>query len=315
MACYSPLCAWEGKPTESGKIATVWRRSDSPEQKVRPIPCNRCIGCRLRYAKHWATRCMHESDMHTFNSFVTLTFDDRRLPADYDGDVHVRDVQLFMKRLRQEVKQEVRYFFAGEYGGQFGRPHYHGLLFGYDFPDKALASERFGNRVFTSDSLSRLWPFGFHSIGDVSYASACYVARYCLKKVGGEFEYFRDGQTNERMQVDKKSGLTRVAEFTVMSRGCKARGTGGIGKSWFDRYSSDVYPSDEVIVNGKQDKPPRFYDNLLDRIDPDLLESLKRERAYAVKWSESTLDRLRVKEEVRLAKMSTLLRPLGGDNV
>lgn len=302
VACYSPLNAWEGKPTESGLISTVWRRSDSPEQVPRTMPCGKCIGCRLRYAKHWATRCMHEAQMHSSNSFVTLTFDDSRLPS--DGDVHVRDVQLFMKRLRKEIRSKVRYFFAGEYGSQRGRPHYHGLLFGYDFPDKKLESQRFGNRVFTSPLLSRLWPSGFHSIGDVSYASAAYVARYCVKKVGSDLEYYRDDVSNERMQVDKKTGYTRTAEFVVMSR------RPGIGEAWYRKYGSDVYPSDEVIVNGKPDKPPRFYDNLLDADDPDLLESIKRERASLINWSESRLDRLFVKEQVRVAQMKNLVRTL-----
>ena len=34
----------------------------------------------------------------------------------------------------------------------------------------------------------------------------------------------------------------------------------GIGQAWLDKYMSDVYTQDHVVVRGKC-RPPRFYDN------------------------------------------------------
>lgn len=303
MACYSPLHGFKGESTPQGTRPILWKAPVGSERQQ--LPCGKCIGCRLTYAKGWAIRCMHERQMHADSCFVTLTFDEAHLGLRERADVDVRDVQLFMKRLRKECGR-VRYFFAGEYGGKFGRPHYHGLLFGFDFSDKVLKTQRLGNFLYESALLSKLWPFGFHSIGDVTFKSASYVARYCTKKATevATSETYRDADAGERFVVDKCSGLLKRAEFTVMSR------RPGIGATWFDRFSSDVFPSDEVIFNGQRMRPPRFYDNLLDKDDPDLLESLKVERAQRVDFADNTQERLDVKQEVCLSNLKHFKRSL-----
>lgn len=299
MACYSPLHAFKGPVNENGKRPVIWRAPAGSEKQ--DIPCGKCVGCRLRYAKDWAIRCMHEASLYKENCFITLTFNEKCLPE--DGSLSVRYVQLFMKRLRKRYpERKIKYFFAGEYGAKVGRPHYHGLLFNHSFPDQRFVVERFGNRVYESPTLKDLWPFGFHSIGDITHASASYVARYCVKKVSGE-------EADEHY-ADKRTGVLRKPEFTVMSRG--GRTGKGIAYDWFRKYKDDVFPSDEVIFNGKSVKPPRYYDNLLDKVEPDLIEDLKRLRAEKVLWSESTLDRLIVKEEVRKAALGKYVRPLSG---
>lgn len=310
MACYSPLPGFRGEVNENGKRPVVWRAPAGTEKQS--IPCGKCVGCRLRYAKGMAIRCMHESQCHDSNTFITLTFDKEHLPE--DNSLDVRHVQLFMKKLREYlsypacrlsdrkeffVRTKVRYFFAGEYGGDRGRPHYHGLLFGYDFPDKVLVDQfrsSTGKKFYKSDELSKLWPQGFHSIADVNFATVSYVARYCLKKVSGE--------DSDEHYVDKSTGVMRKPEFTVMSR------RPGIGSIWFDKYGCDVFPSDEVVFAGKSDRPPRYYDYLFDKKNPDLLESLKLKRFSKVVWSESTGDRLLVKEEVKLAQLKSFKRNL-----
>lgn len=299
MPCYSPLHGFKGEINENGRRPILWKAPFGSERQ--DVPCGKCVGCRLAYSKNMAIRCMHESEMHKDNSFITLTFDDDHVPK--DGYVDIRHVQLFMKRFRKLVSKPLRYFFAGEYGGKYGRPHYHGLIFGYDFPDKVLVKERMGNRLYQSKELASLWPFGFHSVGDVSFASAAYVARYCVKKADGKHEYFRD-ENGKRMQVEKSTGVVQPAEFTLMSR------NPGIGSTWFDKFRDDVYPSDFLVVNGGKAKPPRYYDYLLDKADSELLESLKLQRSQKVDWRESTLDRLMVKEEVKLAKIKSLKRTL-----
>lgn len=303
MACYSPLVAYKGGLTASGKQEILWRAPSGTERLS--LPCGKCVGCRLAYSKGWAIRCLHEAQMWADNCFVTLTFDDDHLPA--DSCLSKSHVSEFMRELRRVSGPGVRFFSAGEYGGKFGRPHYHILIFNYDFPDKVIERERLGNRFFTSKVLGELWPFGFHSISDVTMASAAYVARYCVKKADGTLSSvlsMKDEVTGDAFWVDRVSGEMRTPEFTLMSR------RPGIGAKWFDRYSSDVYPSDVVVVSGVKSKPPRFYDYLLDKVDPDLLESLKLERSQKVSWSESCLDRLLVREEVCLSGLKSKVRSL-----
>lgn len=295
MACYSPNVAIKGDYKDNGKRELIWRYRSGGEKLF--LPCGKCIGCKLSYAKGWAIRCMHEASLYDQNSFVTLTFDNEHLPK--DGNLDVRTFQDFIRRLRKTGRKNVRYFHAGEYGGNFGRPHYHAILFNVGFEDKELKfTTDAGSNMYVSKELQSLWPYGLHSIGDVTYASAAYVARYCVKKATEIFktEIIRDEDTGKRYWINKKTGEMKVPEYTTMSR------RPGIGSAWYDKYKGDIFPGDYVIVEGRKEKVPRFYENKLDKEDPDLLESLKLERANRVSVEESTLDRLIVKEEVQLAK-------------
>lgn len=86
-----------------------------------------------------------------------------------------RDVQLFVKRLRELIRKidknaRIRFFICGEYGPQTFRPHYHCLFF---FEEEWI-SKRF------EELLLRVWPHGFvfdpHPItGDASEYVASYV--------------------------------------------------------------------------------------------------------------------------------------------
>lgn len=205
--------------------------------------------------------------MHDKNSFITLTYNDEHLPC--DGSVSKREFQLFMKRLRRQIEPvRIKFYGCGEYGSKLGRPHYHILIFGYDFPDKYFwyvsdpkkknrfsTSEAF--QVWRSPTLERLWTDegerskGYSSLGEVNIYSAGYVARYIRKKIGG-------AQAPGHYQG-------KAPEFALMSRG-RTKGE-GIGGSWYKRYKTDCYPKDFTHVNGKKYKPPKYYDRLLMRED------------------------------------------------
>ena len=131
------------------------------------LPCGQCAGCRLERSRQWAVRCVHESQMHERNCFITLTYPDEFLPP--HGGLIYRDFQLFMKRLRKRIGYPVRFFMCGEYGELDQRPHFHAILFGCDFDDRKYFSKTgSGYKLYTSDLLIQLWGMGHCPVGNVS---------------------------------------------------------------------------------------------------------------------------------------------------
>jgi len=233
--------------------------------------------------------------MHSENAFVTLTYDNDCLPV--DGSLDKRTLQLFFKRLRKKLKKRVRYYACGEYGEEGGRPHYHALIFGHCFSDRKLLKRTgSGFNIYMSKELQSCWEFGYTSVGDVTFESAAYVARYVMKKITG-------GEKDEHY-VDKRTGVVRQEEFTLMSR------RPGIGFSWFDKYKTDVYPRGLKVVRGVEVKPPRYYDTKYEESDPEAFRALKAKRYLLTNLEENSMSRLLVKEEVTLQKISRLKREL-----
>lgn len=304
MPCYHPVDAWRGPVRPDGKRPIVFRPKDKmPEDAYIQLPCYRCVGCILERSRQWAMRCMDEASLYSENSFVTLTFDEKHLPWNRGLDKTVH--QKFMKRLRKFLGPDhmVRFFMCGEYGPENGRPHYHYLLFNVGFPDRVyLKSTESGEKIYRSPSLEAVWPFGFCSVGDVTAKSAAYVARYNLKKIDG---------LNSRLEVpytNPWTGEVLEKEFVLMSRGSAKRGTGGIARSWIEKYESDVYPRGVRVIKGLDTPSCRFYDSVYEKSDPVGFATLKRVRAdrrVAVR-DDNTPRRLLDKETVKLAQIKRL---------
>jgi len=180
MPCFRPLSAYR---TDDGQIVFNVTRSDSLRFTALVLPCGKCVGCYLERSRVWAVRCMHEAQCHDVSSFITLTYSDENLP--YQSSLHYPDFKKFCRRMRA-LKGPFRFFMAGEYGELHDRPHYHACVFGLSFPDRKLFKRSgSGFNLYTSAELSRLWPYGHASVGDLSFESAAYVARYCVKKSEG----------------------------------------------------------------------------------------------------------------------------------
>lgn len=304
MTCYAPLPAWKPLVAPGGDKRLFFRPPRGGEGAALKIavPCGQCIGCRLERSRQWALRCLHEASLYERNCFLTLTYSDQFLPP--LNSLRFRDFQLFMKRLRKIFGSSIRFFHCGEYGDDTKRPHYHALIFNFDFDDKVVhAISRDGHRLYTSESLDRIWGLGFCVIGSVSFESAAYVARYCVKKFTG----FAAEAAYE--VVDPVTGEVlgrRAAEYATMSR------RPGIGGGWYEKYSGDVFPSDSVVHNGVPMRPPKSYDRYLERDDPELMRRVRaaREREARLHMEDNTPERLFVRETVKLAQVSSLKRKL-----
>ncbi len=297
MACFSPLQGYRSRtPGKSGGFGIVFDRRKSNGQIVE-VGCGQCIGCRLDRSREWAIRCVHEAQLYDANCFVTLTYSEEFLPDDFSLDK--RHFQRFMKRLRRHFDgQRIRYFHCGEYGEALHRPHYHACLFNVDFPDKIAIKDG----LYRSDLLERLWRFGFCSIGDVSFKSAGYVARYVTKKVYG------DAAQKHYEVVSEETGevLQLASEYVTMSL------RPGIGRGWYERFGGDLFPSDECVIEGIIHKPPRYYEKLYQVEDPEGFEVVKRKRElfFQKHAADCTPQRLRDREVVKTAQLGQLNRSL-----
>lgn len=264
------------------------------------LPCGQCVGCRLERSRQWATRCMHEASLWPDNCFVTLTYDNAHVPS--DGGLHYRDFQLFMKRLRRsKPNQVIRYYMCGEYGENYGRPHFHAILFNCSLGNlSVLQRTGSGSMLFRSPELEALWPYGYSSIGEVTFESAAYVSRYIMAKVTGDL-----GKSHyDTVNIETGEINSRCPEFNRMSL------KPGIGSGWFEKYSSDVFPHDRVIVNGTPTRPPKYYDVLYSRIASDEFNVIKEKRMLDAlkRTSDNTYRRLADKEIVTKASISQLKR-------
>ena len=339
MPCYSPLKGW--KDRETGGL--TFRREHGTEKME--AACGQCLGCRLDYSRVWAVRIVHEAGMHLDSGgscFITLTYRDERLATfdqwlnfEYvpsDWSLHKEHMRNFWKRLRYHLGKELRYFYVGEYGRKckhnidldvghcdlcfVGRPHYHACLFGHTFDDLEVYQTDNGVDRYTSPKLQKIWKYGFVDVGELNYASAVYGASYILKKINGARAH------DHYMTYDLDGVVTFLQpEYCDMSRGkrcprCKAQGykepgcqdcTGGIGRKWYEKYSSDVFPSDEVPVSGLGviRGVPRFYQEILKCEDPQMLEEIKKVRQEFRKAhiEEYSPERLMAKYQVKKAQV------------
>lgn len=305
MACYHPLKGFIIGTTDSGKkklkivpydtecifhpfgtetyephgwlldLSTFGRRGRIFTEFV-PIPCGQCVGCRLEHSRQWAVRCMLESEYHTSNYFITLTYDNDNVPINDYIDLETgeyrqsmslckKDLQDFIKRLRSHFDYNdcngFRYFACGEYGDRTARPHYHMIAFGLELDDLELYQHSEIGDLFNSPLLTEKWGKGHVVIGNVTFDSCAYVSRYIMKKQKGAGASIYD-----KFQIEP--------EYIVMSR------RPGIAKQYFEDNADKIYKYDKIVLpGGKLSTPPRYFDNLMNEIDEELMEDIKLKRA------------------------------------
>lgn len=160
---------------------------------VTEYGCGVCPECLRKKSNYWALKCSAQAK--TMNGMmITLTYDQyirdghgniigECLPEDMS--VHKRDCQLFIKRLRKYIDtkghgEKIKYLISAEYGHRTHRPHYHAIIFGYQFSDIVpYKKSKRGNMIYRSHTLEKIWKNGICTVDSINISGA--VARYCTK--------------------------------------------------------------------------------------------------------------------------------------
>lgn len=199
--------------------------------------CGKCIFCRKKRASELAMRCVLHASLYKENAFITLTYDEKR--EDYHNELQYEDIQKFKKRLRkhaQKLKRKLEIFNVHEYGKQ-GKKHWHLIIFNYDFSTdgREIYTRKNGLPLFTSKALSKLWPYGHHTIADVTVGSAMYQAQYCEKD-------FKNGNiTNDKKSKSNHSGL---------------------GKAYFLKHYKQLLKLGYIPFQGTKRPLPRYFEKI-----------------------------------------------------
>jgi hypothetical protein len=254
------------------------------------------VGCIASHRREWASRILHEGSLYQHNGMVTLTYADRFLPR--GGALVKPHFQAFMKTVRNWLEysrrkdpealpevEALRYYGVGEYGELSLRPHYHLMMLGWTFPDLKRVEDAKGRVCWVSDLASEFWGQGFVHIAPFNPETAAYVAGYTMKKLA----------------VLDPRVRHLPPPFALMSK------RPGLGAEWIDRFQDDVFPCDEVVVQGRvAGKAPRYYDERVKKRDPELIAGVKAHRAARAcepgRLRDSTPERLRARERVAQAR-------------
>lgn len=238
------------------------------------LPCGQCLECRTRYAAQWADRIVLEARYHEQSYFITLTYDGENIPfvEDSDGNINFsllpKDLQDFIKRLRRQQEyyhgNKIRFYAVGEYGSLHHRPHYHIIVFGLILDDlRYFRESKLGTPLHTSQTISDLWDRGDVEVEPLSWESACYTARYTVKKLG-------------KSETDFYEKLGIVPEFTRMSL------KPAIGARYLEDNMERIYKSDEILIptteSVRHSKPPHYYDEKYDLLFPEQMAVVKENR-------------------------------------
>lgn len=306
MSCLHPIQAWRNTFSDfrAKKRAAPFFKAP-PVAAIKggtvkpcPLPCGKCIGCRLDYSRQWAMRGVCElNSVDNRACFVTLTYSDKFLPRGRktgEATLLKNHYQKFFKRLRR-AGYKFTYMIAGEYGEKLGRPHFHVIFFGEDFKKGSTVAPVRQSKdmpLYNSPVLSEKWGKGHVVVGDVSFASIQYVAGYITKKINGPGAREHYG--------------TRKPEF--MQASLKTP----IGRRWIDKFMTDVFPRDEFVFKGKVMRPPKYFYKVYAKKFPEKALDLSVRREIFMESSKEnfTPEALAAKEIILLSKFKQRLRRL-----
>lgn len=201
--------------------------------------CGRCIFCRKKKSLELARRCVLHSSNYNDNCFLTLTYDEKQ--EGYTPEASYRDIQLFKKRLRKHVQtkynKKIEIFNVLEFGKN-KKKHFHLIVFNYCPTDLEIFSAKNSINIYTSQQLSKLWTYGYHTIGNVSIASALYQSQY--------------------MDKDTKNGNT-LSQYKSKSY------HSGIGKPYFLKNYKQILLLGYIPFQNQKMPIPRYFLKIADK--------------------------------------------------
>lgn len=276
MSCITPITLVRDYRTMSGEFTNV-------------VPCGRCPQCLQRRQSGWIFRLKKEKEVSETSAFLTLTYDDEHIKRSFNGHatLNVRDHQLFMKRLRKEIKtyshdnnKRVRYYSCGEYGAIGARPHMHSIIF--DVPNLILDNP---------EHLAYIWRCGNVRIDPCNGATISYVSKYIMKQI----------KLNDRQDDDD-----RVEEFSLMSK--------GMGKNYLSQSVVGYYQKKQipylVLEGGKKMAMPRYYQDKIYtklerfKIAQKALEFVEENNPFDTEWSKLQWSEHQYKKQKRKVQES-----------
>lgn len=308
------------------KSYSAFRNYFDTNMDYQYLKCRKCDECKMEYARDWSVRCANELEMRGKASFITLTIDDTkvkefmnpvslkkyckrcvngnryiRYPINYTLCKHMLMDEL--KRMRDKLYKrygiKIRYFGCGEYGSSENteRPHYHILIFGYDFPDRHfIEMSKKGIPIYFSEELQEFWKYGLAKVQEVNHRACMYTAKYCLKKmkftddlVADEYYHGREPeflvmskgncQSNRCPYIDdivkNCKGLNSLRNMqNPYCKNCdKTRG--GIGYDWFLKYHENILKIGYITIDGVKYPIPKYYLQILKLTYPDKYDKYK----------------------------------------
>lgn len=195
------------------------------------VPCGKCLECKARHISGWSFRLMQEDKYSNSSHFITLTYAPEHLVRTKKNfrTLHKPHLQSFIKTLRYYHNKKfgnncIKYYACGEYGGQFGRPHYHIILFNCH-----------------TEFIPLSWPYGSTHSGTVTAASVGYTLKYLFKE----------------NKAGKHRNDDRQREFALMSKGLGIRYLSPAMRQWhLNDADNRMYCN---VDDGKKIAMPRYY--------------------------------------------------------
>lgn len=245
------------------------------------VPCGSCPECQNERKRIKGIQAWCESKTWKNNCWITLTYDDEHMPEDYS--LHWYEVQKFMYKLRRKfhgveavvykgkTTMPIRSFGCGEYGDlamvipgavcRLGRPHFHIILFNFNFSDRYLWTIRNGNGVYRSPVLEKLWTNGNSEIEDVAIGSCMYVAGYVDKK--------KHNRSRDLYHIyDEATGEILFEREPEQAHGSNRP---GLGYFFLKKFKSDLVRDDYIMSEQRfKNKLPKYFDKKILEEDDDL---------------------------------------------
>ena len=260
-----------------------------------PVPCRHCLSCRIDNIKSWEYRCKYEyihqpsafvtltyDDNHLCfeheralqSAFSNLPdnsgigFVEFALSTGFAPTLKKSSFTEYIDSVRHKINRfddgfcssnkinkNFKYIACGEYGDQFGRPHYHVIFFGLDFS-------------ICSRFLKGSWSAGKVKVLPVLAGGIRYVLKYFEKNQSKEFDdknYFDYGLNPPFMSYSKGLGAgwfeankESIAKYGMIKSGARWLPVPSYFARKYYRYNDDLlYNRFKYLDKSKEDLKSR----------------------------------------------------------